>query len=185
MAILRSARSAIRRSKLPWPLLAAGLLCVHAAAQQASEYDLKAAYLLNFTKFVEWPAEAFPDRGSPLAICLLGDDPFGPTLDQIVAGETVNGRSLVVRRLQHAPQPKACQVLYVRESGKEVAGILTQTGPGVLTVGEGDSFIRAGGMIAFVIDDRRVRFDIAQTAAARARLRVSSRLMNVARSADK
>src|SRR5689334_7219765 len=77
------------------------------------EYQVKAAFLLNFTKFVEWPASAFADGRSPLNICVLGEDPFGAALDQMVRGEAVNGRPLAVRRMRRAPEPKSCQVLYV------------------------------------------------------------------------
>jgi hypothetical protein len=149
------------------------------------EYQVKAAFLLNFTKFVQWPPGAFADDRAPLAICIRGEDPFGNTLDEIVKGEAVNGRELVVQRIARDPVPKTCQVLFVASSEKEVRRILTESGPGVLTVGEGAKFIQDGGIIAFVIEDRRVRFDIAQSAAAKARLSISSRLLNVARSVEK
>ena len=130
----------------------------------ALEYQVKAAFLLNFTKFVEWPATAFADERSPFAICILGEDPFGTALSQMVNGEGVNGRNLVVRRIRRAPEPKSCQVLFVGGSEKDVPNALAETGPGILTVGEGEDFLRDGGMIAFVIENRRVRFDINQRA---------------------
>ena len=149
------------------------------------EYQVKAAFLLNFTKFVEWPPSAFDAADSPIAICVLGDDPFGNALDQIVAGEVVNGRKVVVRRIKRTPAPKSCQVLFVSRPEKEVLSILSGLGPGVLTVGEGESFVRDGGMIAFVVENRRVRFGINQTAAETAGLKLSSKLLNVARSVEK
>jgi hypothetical protein len=155
------------------------------AADDSLEYQVKAVFLLNFTKFVEWPASAFGAPDSPMAICILGDDPFGSTLDQIVAGEVVSGRKVAVQRMKRAPPPKSCQVLFVGNPGKDGLGILPALGPGVLTVGEGQGFVRDGGMIAFVIEDRRVRFDINQTAADNAGLKLSSRLLNVARSVGK
>ncbi len=155
-----------------------------AAEAEPLEYQVKAAFLLNFTKFVQWPASAFADEHSPLAICILGEDPFGNTLTEIVKGETVNGRDIVVQRMRR-PEPKSCQVLYVAKSEKDAARTLADLGTGVLTVGEGEKFLRDGGIIAFVIQDRRVRFDIDQAAAAKARLTLSSRLMNVARSVEK
>lgn len=155
------------------------------AAAAPLEYQVKAAFLLNFTKFVEWPSSAFATPDSPLAICILGGDPFGGALDQIVEGEVVNGRKLVIKRLTHAPPPKTCQVLFAAKSEKDIANILAAVGPGVLTVGEGESFLRDGGIIAFVIEDRRVRFDIKETAAAHAGLKLSSKLMNVARFVEK
>jgi hypothetical protein len=145
------------------------------------EYQVKAVFLLNFTKFIEWPTMVFESPNSPVAICILGEDPFGTTLDQVVSGEVVNGRKVVVERIKRTPEPKSCQVLFWSHPEGEVAKTLSGFGPGVLTVGEGDSFLREGGMISFVIDNRRVRFDIHQTAAENARLKLSSRLLSVAR----
>ena len=150
------------------------------AAGQSVEYQVKAAYLLNFTRFIDWPPEAVATPDAPLSICILGDDPFGSTLDQIAGGEVVNGRKITVQRVKVAPMPKSCGVLFVSRQAKEIK-IPPGLGPGVLTVGEGEDFIRAGGMIAFVIDDRRVRFDINQTVAENARFRLSSKLLSVAR----
>ncbi len=149
------------------------------------EYQVRAAFLLNFTKFVQWPPAAFADQHSPLVICILGEDPFGTTLNEMVKGEGVNGHEVVIERIGHAPAPKSCQVLYIARLEKEFRGILAALGPGVLTVGEGEKFLQDGGVIAFVIQDRRVRFDIDERAAERAMLTLSSRLMNVARSVEK
>ena len=156
-----------------------------APAEPKLEYEVKAAFLLNFTKFVEWPAAAFEKPDSPLTVCILGDDPFGRTLDQLVEGERVNGRKLAVERIRRHPRPKSCQVLFVARSEKEVPAILSEIGPGVLTVGDREGFLREGGIIAFVIEGRHVRFDINQRAASGASLTISSRLLNVARSVQK
>ena len=155
------------------------------AADDSLEYQVKAAFLLNFTKFVEWPATAFEAPDSPIAICILGEDPFGPTLDQIVAGEVVNGRRVTIQRIRRAPEPKSCQVLFMNAPGREALNIIPSLGPGVLAVGEGEPFVREGGTIAFVIENRRVRFDANLTAAENAGLRLSSKLLNVARSVKK
>ena len=155
------------------------------AADESVEYQVKSAFLLNFTKFVEWPASAFEGAESPIAICILGEDPFGATLDQIVAGESVSNRKITVSRIKRVPAPKACQVVFVGNPEKEAANLLTSLDAGVLTVGEGESFIREGGMIAFVIENRRVRFSANQAAAESAGLKISSRLLNVARSVKK
>jgi hypothetical protein len=166
-------------------LLPAGL-CVGpvrgAATEEAVEYQVKAAFLLNFTKFVVWPEAAFADAGSPLRICVLGDDPFDGTLSQIVEGEAVGGRKLVVERLRRPPAPQYCQVLFVSRTEEDSLGTIPDAGSGVLTVGEGEQFLRHGGIIAFAIVNRRVRFDIDHAAAARAKLQLSSRLLSVARS---
>ncbi|HXM44851.1 MAG TPA: YfiR family protein [Bryobacteraceae bacterium] len=163
---------------------ALGLPCSCLAAEEPTEYQVKAAFLLNFTKFIEWPAAAFAASDSPIAICVLGDDPFGSALDQIVAGEVVNGRKVAAQRLKRAPPPKSCQLLFVGGPEKEVSKILPGLGPGVLTIGEGETFVRAGGMVAFVMENRRVRFEINQTAAENAGIKLSSRLLNVAKSVE-
>jgi hypothetical protein len=162
-----------------------GCYVANAAQEEPLEYQVKAAFLLNFTKFVEWPPAAFADEHSPLAICILGEDPFGDTLNEIVKGEAVNGHEIVVSRVGRAPAPKACQVLFVTRAEKDVRKMLGELGPGVLTVGEGERFLQDGGVLAFVIENRRVRFDIDQRAAAKGMLNISSRLMNVARSVTK
>jgi hypothetical protein len=166
--------------------IALGLLSLfpgHAAGQSV-EYQVKAAYLLNFTRFIDWPPDAFEGPDAPLSICILGDDPFGSTLDQIAGGEVVNGHKVTVQRLKRAPMPKSCGVLYVGGQGKQVK-IPAGLGPGVLTVGEGGNFIRDGGMIAFIIDDHRVRFEINEAAAESARFRISSKLLSIARAIGK
>jgi hypothetical protein len=154
-------------------------------AQQAQEYQVKAAYLLNFTKFISWPADAFPDERAPFSICILGDDPFEGALDQLVRGEVVQGRKLVVQRIRRAPKPGSCQELFVSRSEREVPAALDGLGNGVLTVSDRPDFIHEGGIIMFVIEDRHVRFDINQRAAVSASLTISSRLLNVARSVEK
>src|SRR5579883_137712 len=172
-----------RRSGLIWRALACALFVASScAAAGASEYEVKAAYLLNFTKFVDWPSSAFDGPNSPMTICVLGRDPFGRALDEIVQGETVNGRRLEVRRIAQPPEPRACQVIFLSQTNGDAAKLLGSIGPGVLTVGEGDAFLRDGGVVAFVIEDRRVRFDINRTAAEAAELKLSARLLRVARS---
>ena len=101
------------------------------------------------------------------------------------AGEVVNGRKLLVERIKRVPAPHSCQVLYVGSPEKETLKLLSGVGPRVLTVGEGAGFLRSGGMIAFVIDNRRVRFDIHQSTAENAGLALSSKLLSVARSVGK
>jgi hypothetical protein len=180
-------RNCVRRAAIVICLtmgLAVGLPCFCEAADQPLEYQVKAAFLLNFTKFAEWPVTAFVAPDSPIAICILGDDPFGNALDQIVAGEVVDGRKVAVRRIKQAPLPKSCQVLFAGSSEKDVLKILPGLGPGVLTVGEGEGFVGGGGMIAFVIENRRVRFGINQTAAENAGIKLSSRLLKVAKSVE-
>jgi hypothetical protein len=151
-------------------------------AAPPSEYQIKAAFLLNFTKFIEWPAGE--GAGSTFSICVAGEDPFGPVLDQLVEGETVGGRKIAVRRIRaqgSADLPGSCEILYVAKQEQNIQAVLAGAGAGVLTVGEGDGFLDDGGMVAFILDDRHVRFSIDLSAARKAGLKLSSRLLAVAR----
>lgn len=152
-----------------------------ACLAQIGEYEVKAAFLLNFTKFVDWPPSAFSGPAAPFAICILGPDPFGGALEQVTANENVAGRKLIVRRLDQVPAPQLCQMLFVSEEGKSLERTLKAVPPAVLTVGDSEGFLRAGGMIQFVVESRRVRFDIQKSAAEHAALRMSARLLGVAR----
>ena len=165
--------------------LAAGFaLCTVVRAQEAEslENDVKAAFLFNFTKFVDWPAAAFHDSAEPLRICVLADAAFTRSLDGIIAGETVRGRPL--RRVTPAASDVArCHVLYIaRSESRQVQTLLSSVaGAPVLTVGESPQFNAYGGVISFVLVNGRVRFDINPRAAERAGLTVSSRLLRIAR----
>ena len=150
-----------------------------AASGDAAEYDVKAAFLLNFIRFVEWPQPPPERMDSPFAICILGDDPFGNSLTRVISGETIGGRRLVVRRLRKWPD--ACEVLFMSASHSSQAATLALSGSTVLTVGEAPGFLRDGGMIKFVVEERRVRFDINREAVERSALKMSSRLFAVAR----
>jgi hypothetical protein len=182
---------ASRTTRALWWALAL-LLCRFSTATESFspidepplEYRVKAVFLLNFTKFVEWPEGTFGAPDAPLSICILGEDPFGRALDSVIEGETINNRRIVVRRIQRLPLP-SCQVLFMGRDEKDISHTLAAVRTGVLTVGEGDRFLREGGMIAFVLDNRRVRFDINQAAAASSGLQISSKLLNVARTVEK
>lgn len=149
------------------------------AAPGSLEYAVKATYLLKFTRFIAWPQTAM-GPGASFNICILGADPFGAALNQITAGEDVAGRKIAIRRLDREPEPGACQVLYVGEH-RERPRFTAEPGSGVLTVGEGPGFARNGGMIGFVIENRRVRFDINWRAAESSGLKLSAGLLTVAK----
>jgi hypothetical protein len=160
------------------------LLLVHPApAQNApTEYEIKAAFILNFTKFIEWPNQpASPE--TPFTICILGEDPFGPTLSQIVQGEQIAQRPIAIRRVRQSVA--GCEVLFVSKSERSTEGLLSTIPRGILTVGESDNFLRDGGVISFVLENRRVRFDVNEPAASRNGLKISSRLLNVARTVER
>lgn len=155
------------------------------AADDSLEYSVKAAFLFNFTKYIEWPPDAFAESDAPLDICIFGVDPFGKALDETIAGEIVKGRRVVVQRINRLPAPKSCHVVFVGAPEKGDHNILPEVGRGVLTVGEGETFLGEGGMIAFVIENRRVRFEINQAVAASAGLKLSSQLLKVAKSVER
>jgi YfiR/HmsC-like len=184
-ALCNRSRHALGRSlllsRLVWPVLAVCLFSAETTPHQSQEYQIKAAFLLNFAMFVEWPPSAFENAHSPIAICVVGADPFGGVLDRLLEGQVVNGRKLVARRLQRVPAGHACQVVFVSPSEKDARGILAGLGPGVLSVGDRAGFLREGGIIGFVVENNHIRFDIDQRAAAKAALTISARLLSVAR----
>lgn len=163
----------------------AELFSSQGARPQLTEYQLKAAFLLNFTKFVDWPeAERVAAANTPFAICIYGDDPFGGALDQIIQGESVDGRRLIVRRLARSA-PESCQVLFFGKSEPRMSHILSTLPGGVLTVGDSEQFLAEGGTIAFIVENRRVRFGINQRHARHAGLRISSKLLTLAKTVQR
>ena len=164
------------------PMLVVFSLALSTQAQSVTEYQVKAAYLFNFAKFVEWPVEAFASADAPLQICILGQDPFGRDFEQIVMDKTVNGHRIEVAHPEGVPQARACHIVFVGTGEKQVRPILQALkGAGVLTVGDAPGFIKMGGVIGFVMDENRVRFEINQKAAEQARLKLSARLLAVAK----
>jgi len=146
-----------------------------------TEYEVKAAYLFNFGKFVTWPAN---DTSSSAAfvICVLGEDPFGPILDKTTAGETINGKKITDRRIVHPQEARDCSILYISASQAEhLNNILAAVkGAPVLTVSDMPAFVERGGMIQFLLDQGRVRFEVNLGPAEPNHLAVSSELLKVA-----
>jgi hypothetical protein len=159
-------------------------LCAQTAVPGAEfdEYQVKAAFLYNFAKFVEWPSGTFANANDPIGICVAGANPFGSTLDSMVNGKKIGERLFSVRRLQDTQQARGCQILFIGATEwKRVRSLLdTLKGAAVLTVGETDDFTAAGGMIAFQIAGPRVRIQIALETAERCRLKISSKLLSLA-----
>ncbi|MGD0909925.1 MAG: YfiR family protein [Candidatus Acidiferrales bacterium] len=153
-------------------------------AQEAlPEYQVKAAYLFNFLKFVEWPDDAFSDSLAPFVIGIAGDDPFGESLPQVIIGKTVQGRDLVIRKYHAGENMRGCHILFIDASEKKrlpqlVAGL---KGSSVLIVSDMARFLNDGGMIQFLSENNRVRFAINVDATGRANLKVSSKLLSLAR----
>jgi hypothetical protein len=165
---------------------AAVLVCLYAAhgvvhAQEATlEYRVKAAYLYNFTKYVEWPPAAL--GSGPLTLCVAGRNPFGSALSDIVRGEEIGNRPIAVRVLLEPED--GCHVIFVPQGAATPAYLRSARMRPILTIGEGADFIAQGGIISFIVEGGRVRFEIDQVAAERVGLRVSSRLLRLARAPE-
>jgi hypothetical protein len=173
-------------------LIAACLLCAALAlpghaqtanSSDSSEYLIKAGFTYNFAKLMQWPASTFPQPDSPIVIGILGTDPFGNTLDTVLTGKKVNARSFVVKHLKWGTDIKGCNILYVSTSE---AGHLDEIfrmvkGLPILTIGQMPDFAKRGGIINFIIEDDKVRFEVNVEAAKQADINISSRLLTLAK----
>jgi len=162
-------------SYIPWDSPARG--------QSASEYHVKALFLYNFAKFVDWPADASGGPQDGIALCVVGDDPFGSVLDETLKGKTINGQEMVVKRFRRAQDARACQIVFIASSEKNHLRLILESlkGARVLTVGETEGFAQFGGVINFTLEENRVRFEVNVDAADRAGLKISSKLLSLAR----
>lgn len=153
------------------------------AGAASLEYRVKAAFLLNFAKFIEWPPQAFARPDAPYVICVLGQDPFGSDLDATVAEAVVEGRRMLVRRPRDARGIPGCHILFVAPSERaHLPDILaTVDSAPILTVGDDEDFTRQGGELRFYVTENRVRFEINLPAAERAHLKLSAKLLSLAR----
>jgi len=165
---------------LAWALLAVPTL--PAQNSKPTEYQVKAAYLYNFGRFVEWPAKVRAAKDGPFTICVLGQDPFGPTLNAVLADETIAGKSVVTERIPKPEDAVKCQILFISSSEdiqlKQILEALDNTS--VLTVSDMPQFSRRGGMVQFVLDGNRVRFEVNLVPTEHAGLTVSSELLKLA-----
>jgi YfiR/HmsC-like len=155
---------------------------VRAAQDGASEYQLKAAFVYNFAKFIQWPPKTYAGPESPFSICILGSDPFGEVIDDTLRGKTVADHPVVVRRDKDPAAARQCQIVFVSASEKHrLPEILASLkGANVLVVGDVDGFAAAGGAIELTLQDNRVRFAINPDAADRSGLKISSQLLALA-----
>jgi hypothetical protein len=147
------------------------------------EYKLKAAMLYNLIRFVEWPDAAYADRQAPIVLCILGRDPLESSLTSTATQETASGRIVLVRQLQNVNDLRNCQVLYISSSERKTAEHIFSTlnGSFVLTVGEMTHFAADGGMVQFSLEEQRVHFNINLDAASKAGLKISSKLLEMAK----
>jgi hypothetical protein len=148
----------------------------------STENKVKSTFLYNFAQFVQWPAEAFPEAETTLVIGILGTDPFGGYLDEIVRGEKLNNRTLVIQRYQRVEEIKICHILFVSQSEtNRWDQIFTSVkGRGILTVGDVEDFTRRGGMIRFVTEKNKIRFRVNLEMAKAENLTISSKLLRSA-----
>jgi hypothetical protein len=164
---------------LAWALVAAPGLW--AQGPKPTDYDVKAVYLYNFGRFVEWPASVTAKRAS-FTVCVLGRDPFGPALDATLQGETIGGKSVAAERISNPQEAVRCQIVFVSsaEDSRLNKIIDALDKEAALTVSDMPQFSQRGGMIQFVLEGNKVRFEVNLTAVQRAGLTLSSELLKVA-----
>jgi hypothetical protein len=159
-----------------------GLLALTASAGPPSrEYQIKAAFLLNFAQFVQWPDTSFTSPGAPLCVGVLGEDPFGGVLEETVRGESIHDHKLAVRGAAKVEDLAGCQLVFVSKSeGKRVAEILARMDSlPVMTVSEVSGFAKQGGTINFYKEQNKVRFEINPGAARQRGLKINSQLLGL------
>ena len=158
------------------------LMSAPAEESRSPEYQVKAAFLYHFAKFVDWPPQAFARPDSPLIITVAGEDVFGGDLERIVKNKTINGHPLIVRHVNAVADLKPSHVLFISSSEqKRLPEILNAVrGESVLTVSETNDFLASGGMINFLIEENKVHFEINNEAAKRAGLKISAKLLALA-----
>ncbi len=175
------------------PFIAACLLCLsvitaapahtqNTDSSDSSEYLIKAGFTYNFAKLMEWPSGAFAQPDSPIVIGVLGTDPFNGTLDQVLKGKQANGRAFEVKHLKWGADLRGCNILFVSDSETGHLDDIFHSIKGlpILTIGETPGFSQRGGIINFVVEDNRVRFEINVDAAKQANINISSRLLSLA-----
>jgi len=155
--------------------------CLQAQASRPTDYDVKAAYLYNFGRFVEWPATVTSNRDS-FTVCVLGQDPFGPALDATLAGETIGGKNVTAKRISTPQEAVRCHILFVSSAEDSRLNKIIEAldKEAVLTVSDMPKFSQRGGMIQFVLEGKKVRFEVDLGAVQHAGLTLSSELLKVA-----
>lgn len=181
------------RAAFVWSLLAclvSSVACwigwggqAHATSQGQ---DIKAAFLYNFAKFIEWPETALPTAADTFTICVWGETELAEAANRVLRDKQVQGRTVVARALRAPEEARACHVLFLNRLEEPLAASawnMAKTLP-ILTVGETDRFLVAGGIIKLLVEDGKLRFEISPQAAARAQLKISSKLLKLGRIVD-
>jgi hypothetical protein len=181
----RSSRALHRPVRTVLASIAALVLACVSVAQTAAtaEHELKVAFLFHFAQFVEWPEETLKDANSPLTYCTIGGDPFHGALDASLSGKTIGARPFRVLHFKQPQEIQGCQVLFIgAEEKKLLPAILAGVkGNSILTVGESEHFVEDGGMIGFLLEENKIRFEINLEAAKKAKLKISSKLLALAK----
>ena len=193
MAIMRreprSLPMFVRVSHVPWLRLVMLFIsytlldsCILQAQTTSDEYQVKAAFLYHFAQLVTWPAGAGSDPSKPFLLCTVGQDPFEGKLESTIRGKQVNAQRIQIRHVEQANM-RDCTMVFIGQSNDTHLLALLETlgNDPILTVGEGDGFLEAGGMIQFLIERNRIRFAINRGAAEAANLTISSQLLLLAR----
>jgi hypothetical protein len=162
--------------------LVAGAGRLYAEDNGEAEYRVKLAFLYNFTRFIQWPPEAFSGPEAPLNICVAGPNPFLGSIAEGFQGRAALGHPLRIRQLRAGDNPAACQILFVRSSNKTSAEKLLTSlkGSNTLTIGENPDFTVEGGLVNFTLHDDKLRFEINLGAAQQSPLKISSKLLSLA-----
>jgi len=177
--------SPARRRRLLMGALLVGVCLPSAAAQDSAalpEYVVKAGFLYNFAKYVEWPADAFDNAASPIVVGIVGNDPFGEEIDKALKNKVVKERAFSVVRYRELADLKRCHILFIPKSERgRLQDILkqTETWP-ILTVGEDEGFAKAGGTVNILIEKEKPRLEVNPEAADKARLTINSKLLKLA-----
>jgi hypothetical protein len=152
-------------------------------AGEGVEYPIKLAFLYNFAKFVEWPSDSYRDAGAPLEICIVGQDPFSPDGERELRTKTVGGHPVEVLTLKPTDTLRVCHMVFIPITENDQAGKIVRDlkGSNTLTVGEAEGFAVLGGVINLIVEGNKVHFEVNRGAADRARLKISSKLLSLAK----
>jgi hypothetical protein len=159
------------------------LLMMCAGEEPSQEYKVKAAFIFNFARFVGWPASAFAGPDAPFVIAVVGTDPFDGMLEAAVAGKVVGARPVVVKHFASADDIDLCQILFIPAGDDDAQdrALKRVVDKAVLTIGESDNFITDNGCLRFFLENDKMRFEINADATDRAQLKISSKLLRLAK----
>jgi hypothetical protein len=178
---LRFSIPSLRLRALLSAILFSSLAC-HGQSSGVAEYDVKATFLYDFAKFVDWPANTTASNRSPFVLCIVGADPFGSALDRIVRGQRIDQHEILIRRVRNSDDLTICQIAFVsRAENKNLPVILDRLkASSTLVVGDAQDFARRGGGIQLYLEDNAVHFSINVDSVQRSHLAISSNVLALA-----